>query len=119
MSGSDPLWRQCAVWLDKLRLIPARHPSLKPNSRPQDLLNLLRNGVILCQAAHSLDPNSIDLTKVVYSPPEDDSVEDFVCRNNIFLFLRSVVTHFDLEESFFFDPTCLYQYQDVGKVIHK
>jgi len=42
MSGSDPLWRQCAVWLDKLRLIPARHPSLKPNSRPQDLLNLLR-----------------------------------------------------------------------------
>ena len=69
MSGSDPLWRQCAVWLDKLRLIPARHPSLKPHSRPQDLLNLLRYRLkpnsrpkdLLNLIRYRLKPDSTDL----------------------------------------------------------
>jgi len=113
----EPLWRQCAAWLNKLNLVPAKHPCLSKHSQPQDLLQLLRNGVILCQAVHALHPNSIDLTKVIYSPPEENSVDDFVCRNNIFLFLHAAVTHFGLRtDHHFFEPPCLYQYQDVGQV---
>ena len=54
---------------------------------------------------------------MLYSPPGDDSVSDFVCRNNIFLFVRSLVTHFKLDqETVYFEPPALYQFQDVGQV---
>ena len=65
----------------------------------------MKNVLILC------------FLQVLYHPPEDNSVEDFICRNNIFLFVRSLVNHFKLEtEVAFFDPPCLYEYQDIGKV---
>ena len=44
-------------------------------------------------------------------------MSDFLCRNNIFLFLRALVSHFELSESQVFCPEDLYLCQDIGKVI--
>ena len=43
-------------------------------------------------------------------------MSDFLCRNNIFLFLRALVSHFELSESQVFCPEDLYLCQDIGKV---
>jgi len=114
----DPLWKECLVWLDKFKVIPNGHPVLGPGAGPHDLVLLLRDGVILCQLVHCLDPSSVDMTQVVYSSPEAEAVSDFVCRNNIFLFLYAAVNNFELDaDDHFFEPTALYQYKDIAKVL--
>ena len=45
-------------------------------------------------------------------------MSDFVCRNNIFLFLYAIVNNFGMDpDEFFFDPADLYQYKDISNVI--
>ena len=57
------------------------------------------------------------ISQVIYSSPEAEAVSDFVCRNNIFLFLYAPVNNFGLDpDEFFFEPTALYQYKDISKV---
>ena len=47
-------------------------------------------------------------------------MSDFVCRNNIFLFLYAAVNNFGMDpDDFFFDPADLYQYKDISKVIKR
>ena len=54
--------------------------------------------------------------QVVYASPEAEAVSDFVCRNNIFLFLYAAVNNFQLDtDDHFFEPTALYQYKDISK----
>ena len=60
----DPLWKECLAWLDKFKVIPSGHPVLGPGVGPHDLVLLLRDGVILCQLVHCLDPSSVDMTQV-------------------------------------------------------
>jgi len=114
----DPLWKECISWLDKFKVIPNGHQALASNASPHDLVLLLRDGVVLCQLVHCLDPQSVDMTQVIYSSPESEAVSDFVCRNNIFLFLYAAVNNFGLDpDEHFFDPTALYQYKDISKVL--
>eukprot|EP00090_Calanus_glacialis_P036498 TRINITY_DN6235_c0_g1_i1.p1 TRINITY_DN6235_c0_g1~~TRINITY_DN6235_c0_g1_i1.p1 ORF type:complete len:771 (-),score=186.86 TRINITY_DN6235_c0_g1_i1:114-2426(-) len=114
----DPLWKECLAWLDKFKVIPRGHPVLATGAGPHDLVLLLRDGVILCQLVHCLDPSSVDMTQVVYASPEAEAVSDFVCRNNIFLFLYAAVNNFQLDtDDHFFEPTALYQYKDISKVL--
>ena len=57
--------------------------------------------------------------QVIYCSTQSEAVGDFVCRNNIFLFLYAAVNNFDLDpDSYFFDPTALYQYKDISKVLY-
>ncbi len=44
------------------------------------------------------------------------NVSDFLCRNNIFLFLHAILSHFELTEEQIFSPEDLYLCQDIGKV---
>ena len=62
----EPVWRECLGWLDQWRVIPPGHPShpLSPGAGPRDLVLLLRDGVVLCQLVHCLDPQSVDMTQV-------------------------------------------------------
>ena len=60
----DPLWKECILWLDKFKVIPNGHQALASNASPHDLVLLLRDGVVLCQLVHCLDPQSVDMTQV-------------------------------------------------------
>ena len=46
------------------------------------------------------------------------SVSDFLCRNNIFLFLHALASphNFNFEQDLLFDPEDLYLCRDIGKV---
>ena len=60
----EPLWKECISWLDKFKAIPSGNPALCPGAGPRDLVLLLRDGVVLCQLVHCLDPQSVDMTQV-------------------------------------------------------
>ncbi len=116
------LWRECAEWLDRLGLVPEGDPLRSTKAaKLTDLVALLRDGVVLCQLAHLLDQESVEMTRVLLDSPEPDvgrSVSDFLCRHNIFLFLHATVASFHLDTGqYFFQPEELYQCRDVGKVL--
>ena len=54
--------------------------------------------------------------RVIFEDGSGRSVSDFLCRNNIFLFLRASVFHFELADSQIFSPEDLYLCQDIAKV---
>ena len=58
------LWKECLTWLTRFKLIPTDHPVLSVGAGPQELLVLLRDGVVLCQLVHCIDPSSVDMTQV-------------------------------------------------------
>ena len=57
------LHREIALWLDHFKLIPNGSAALKVNANLSDVIAVLRDGVLLCQLVHSLDPSSIDMTR--------------------------------------------------------
>ena len=61
----EPLWKECISWLNKFKVIPQGHPALASGASPHDLIQLLRDGVVLCQLVHCLDPQSVDMTQVI------------------------------------------------------
>ena len=62
----EPVWRECLGWLDQWRVIPPGHQALSPGAGPRELVLLLRDGVVLCQLVHCLDPQSVDMTQVMH-----------------------------------------------------
>lgn len=75
----------------------------------------LRDGVVLCRLVHRLDDASIDMNRVLEAGSA--GVNDFLCRNNIFLFLHSCIQSFHLDNDYFFQPEDLYQCKNVGRVV--
>ena len=59
---------------------------------------------------------NIQCFRVICEDGSGRSVSDFLCRNNIFLFLHAVLSHFELTEQQVFNPEDLYLCQDIGKV---
>ena len=92
------LHKEIGQWLFAFRLIPGSSPALSPNAQLSDLVAVLRDGVVLCQLVHSLDPSSVDMTRVLVDTGSEGgrAVSDFLCRNNIFLFLHAIVANFNL-----------------------
>lgn len=119
--STPELWRECAQWLAKFNVIAKQDPVLSPKAQLSDLIAVLRDGVVLCQLVHSLDPNSIDMTRVLYDSPEPATgraVNDFLCRHNIFLFLHAIIANFHLNmDEHFFQPEELYHCKNIGKVM--
>lgn len=115
------LWRECAHWLAKIAVIDPQDRVLHPNSEISDLVSLLRDGSLLCQLVHTLDPESLDMSRVLNDSPEPATgraVNDFLCRNNIFLFLHCCIQSFHLSmDDHFFQPEDLYHCKDLGRVL--
>ena len=65
---------------------------------------------------HNQSPISVFIFRVICEDGSGRSVSDFLCRNNIFLFLRASVFHFELADSQIFSPEDLYLCQDIAKV---
>ena len=47
------LHKEIASWLEKFKLIPANSKALTPNSDCEDLVAIIRDGVVLCQVKSS------------------------------------------------------------------
>ena len=60
------LHRELVSWLNQFKVIPNGSPAILSNSSLSDVIAVLRDGMVLCQLVHSLDPSSVDMTKWVY-----------------------------------------------------
>lgn len=61
MSLADDLWRECASWLTRCKVIPADHKANLPESEIRVLALTLRDGVLLCNLLNFIDPNALDM----------------------------------------------------------
>ena len=67
------LHREIALWLDNFKLLPppttpgpdgnVLSTNLPVNASLSDVIAILRDGVVLCQLVHCLDPSSVDMTR--------------------------------------------------------
>ena len=57
------LHKEIASWLNQFKLVPNGSPAILSNAILSDVIAVLRDGVVLCQLVHSLDPSSVDMTK--------------------------------------------------------
>lgn len=59
MAMAEDLWRECAAWLTRCKVIPPDHKANWPDSDHLRVLALtLRDGVLLCNLINFLDPNA-------------------------------------------------------------
>ena len=57
------LHRQIVGWLASFKLLPPNSPALASNASLSNVIAVLRDGVLLCQLVHGLDPSSVDMTR--------------------------------------------------------
>ena len=95
MGSDDPLWKSCANWLCRLQILPDNHRIILPDATMQDLAYALRDGVLLCHVASSLNPDSLDQKNVNQRP----QMAQFLCLKNIRIFLTACKDFFKLKET--------------------
>ena len=78
-------WRSCASWLLQLEVIPKNHRVMTPDATFQDLAYTLRDGVILCHMASTIDESSINPRAINHRP----QLAQFLCLQNIRHFLTA------------------------------
>ncbi|VDN12067.1 unnamed protein product [Dibothriocephalus latus] len=114
--NEDDVWRQCAEWLLRCRVLPADHPALLPDANALILLQALMNGVALCHLLSNLSDGEVDpLTMKDFSPRPQQS--QFLCCQNIRLFTHLCCDEFDIASKYLIEPPDLYQAKNFGKVI--
>lgn len=104
----------CARWLCALGVLPPDHRIVLAEATVQDLAYTLRDGVVLCHVASTLDEASINPREVNQRP----QMAQFLCLKNIRLFLSACTHTFGLRDSDLFDPSMLYDYTDFCSVLH-
>ncbi|XP_068689749.1 proto-oncogene vav-like isoform X2 [Montipora foliosa] len=109
-SGQEE-WQMARSWLSTLGVLPDFHRAFYPNSSVFDLAQCLRDGVLLCQVANRLRPNSVpDINMRPQMSP-------FYCMKNIRSFLASCSREFGLTQEALFDASELFDVSDFAKVI--
>ncbi|XP_070493518.1 protein vav isoform X2 [Chironomus tepperi] len=112
MALSDDLWRECAAWLTRCKIIPGDHKANWPSSEIKILALTLRDGVLLCNLIHYLDPTmeSIEFNR----RPRD---AQFLCLQNIRIFLECCKNNFQLKENELFECSMLYDLTNFHRVL--
>ena len=82
---TQEMWRFCANWLLQLEVIPKNHRVMTSDATFQDLAYTLRDGVLLCHIASTIDENSISPRSINHRP----QMAQFLCLQNIRLFLTA------------------------------
>ncbi|XP_055630616.1 protein vav isoform X2 [Toxorhynchites rutilus septentrionalis] len=113
MSSAEELWRECAAWLTRCKIIPADHKANQPDSEIKALAAILRDGVLLCDLLNFLDSTSFEMKDFNRKP----QMAHFLCIQNIKLFLEACKTNFGLKESDLFEPTMLYDLSNFHRVL--
>ncbi|XP_074614925.1 proto-oncogene vav-like isoform X1 [Acropora palmata] len=109
-SGQEE-WQMARSWLNSLGVLPDFHRAFYPNAIVFDLAQCLRDGVLLCQVANRLRPNSIpDINMKPQMSP-------FYCIKNIRSFLAACSRDFRLTNEALFDVSELLDVSDFAKVI--
>lgn len=60
MSMTEDLWRECAAWMTRFKVLPPDHKANLPESEIKVLALTLRDGVLLCNLLNTIDPNALD-----------------------------------------------------------
>lgn len=112
MSGE--LWRECASWLNKLKLLPNTSACLSKGARVYDLALALQDGVVLCYLAERIAPKSVGTIhgKIDGGRPE----KQFLKMQNINAFL-DLCPKFGVKSGDLFDADELYYASDFPKVV--
>ena len=82
---TQEMWRFCANWLLQWEVIPKNHRVMTSDATFQDLAYTLRDGVLLCHIASTIDENSISPRSINHRP----QMAQFLCLQNIRLFLTA------------------------------
>lgn len=61
MAIVDNLWRECADWLTRFKVIPVDHSLMRSDSEIRVLALTLRDGVLLCNLLNCIDSNALDM----------------------------------------------------------
>lgn len=110
VSGQEE-WQMARNWLSSLAVLPDFHRASFPNASVFDLAQSLRDGVVLCQVANRLRPNSVpDINMKPQMSP-------FYCMKNIRNFVASCERDFGLTQEALFDASELFDVSDFAKVI--
>ncbi|XP_019537009.1 protein vav isoform X2 [Aedes albopictus] len=113
MAMADDLWRECAAWLTRCKIIPADHKANQSDSEIKTLAAILRDGVLLCNLLNFLDSSAFEARDFNRKP----QMAHFLCIQNIKLFLEICKTNFGLKDSDLFDPTMLYDLTNFHRVL--
>ncbi|XP_055613942.1 protein vav isoform X2 [Uranotaenia lowii] len=113
MALVDDLWRECAAWLTRCKIIPPDHKANQPDSEIKTLAAILRDGVLLCNLLNFLDPSTFEMRDFNRKP----QMAHFLCIQNIKLFLETCKTNFNLKDSELFEPTMLYDLTNFHRVL--
>ncbi|CAD5116041.1 DgyrCDS4974 [Dimorphilus gyrociliatus] len=98
MAAND--WKKYVRWFTVCKLISKDHPINLPNSTLEEFINLLKDGVILCNLCNVLKPDILPLTHFSYRPNNSK----FLSTRNINAF-RETCSYFGLESKDIFEIT--------------
>ncbi|XP_037814179.1 protein vav [Lucilia sericata] len=112
-SSNSDLWRECVDWLTRCQIIQPDHMANAPTSEIRVLALTLRDGVLLCNLVMHLDPTCMDASQMNRRP----QMAQFLCCQNIKLFLDVCRNHFKLRESDLFEPNMLYDLTNFHRVL--
>ncbi|KAM7346484.1 vav guanine nucleotide exchange factor isoform 2-T2 [Cochliomyia hominivorax] len=112
-SSNSDLWRECVDWLVRCQIIQPDHMANAPTSEIRVLALTLRDGVLLCNLVMHLDPTCMDASQMNRRP----QMAQFLCCQNIKLFLDVCRNHFKLRESDLFEPNMLYDLTNFHRVL--
>jgi guanine nucleotide exchange factor VAV len=109
-------WKPCVKWLGELKMLSAsvqiRH--MRNELTLAEFVNCLRDGIALCRLAAHLAPGCIDMTQL----NNRAQFSQLLSLNNIGLFLHALRGEpFRFGDAQLFDPSMLYDYLDVPRVL--
>ncbi|XP_061495377.1 proto-oncogene vav isoform X2 [Rhineura floridana] len=107
------LWKQCAHWLIRCRVLPPNHRVTWEGAQVCDLAQALRDGVLLCQLLNNLMAHAVNLREINLRP----QMSQFLCLKNIRTFLTTCCEKFGLRKSDLFEVFDLFDVKDFAKVI--
>ncbi|KAK0146272.1 Guanine nucleotide exchange factor VAV3 [Merluccius polli] len=106
-------WRQCALWLIGCKVLPVNHRVTADTAQVFDLAQTLRDGVLLCQLLHNLQPHAINLKEINLRP----QMSQFMCLKNIRTFLAACYEVFGMKKCDLFEAFDLFDVRNFGKVM--
>ncbi|XP_044728252.1 protein vav isoform X1 [Chrysoperla carnea] len=109
----NELWRECADWLTRCDVLRSDHKANWPEANIHDLAYTLRDGVLLCNLLKQLDPGCIDFRDVNQKP----QMAQFLCLQNIKIFLQTCHDVFGIKEADLFDPSMLFDLTNFHRVL--